>query len=80
MPRYFFNIREGDALSRDEEGAEFPDVASAREEGEAGARELLAEIITENGTADSRVMEVTDEAGAVVAEIAFKSLLAAAAR
>jgi uncharacterized protein YabE (DUF348 family) len=80
MPKYFFNIREGDELSKDEEGAEFPDDESARAEGEAGAREVLAEIITENGTADSRVMEVTDEAGTVVAEIPYKSLLAAAAR
>jgi hypothetical protein len=43
-------------------------------------REILAEIIESDGRADSRVMEVTDESGMVVAEIAFKAILAAAAR
>lgn len=40
---------------------------------------VLAEIITENGTPDSQVMEVAEEAGTVVAQIPLISLPAAAA-
>lgn len=47
MPKYYFNIREGEQLAEDAEGADFPDVPSARAEAEAGVREILAEIIRE---------------------------------
>jgi hypothetical protein len=80
MPRYYFHVRSCDGLSKDEEGAEFPDAESAREEGEAGAREILADILKRNASADSRIMEVTDEDGGVVAKIAYKDILAVAVR
>jgi hypothetical protein len=38
MPRYFFDIRDGNELHRDEEGLDFPDLATAeREAAEAAA-------------------------------------------
>jgi hypothetical protein len=38
MTRYYFDIRQGEALIRDQEGAEFSDIASAKCDAEDAAR------------------------------------------
>ena len=76
MPRYFFNIRDHEGLSQDNEGLEYPDVATARREADLGVRGMLAEAIKRKETVDARTMEVTDERGEVVATIPYRDILA----
>ena len=45
MGRFYFHLRAGDELLRDDEGQDFPDPSVARQEAELAARELLAEAI-----------------------------------
>jgi hypothetical protein len=75
MPRYFFNVRDHEGLSEDDEGVECPDVATACREADLGVRELLAEAIKRKERVDHRTMEVTDESGAVVARIVYREIL-----
>jgi len=49
MPRFFFHHQNGDQLISDEEGLDLPDLGAAREEAEASARKMLAEIIKIGG-------------------------------
>jgi len=44
MPRFFFNIRNGDDYIADPDGTELADLDAAVEEALTGARELLSEI------------------------------------
>lgn len=45
MSRYFFHVRSGEHLTTDDEGTECADVADARPQALASARELLADAI-----------------------------------
>ena len=72
MPRFFFNIRNGDGLTEDEEGRELADDAAAREEAVRGIRSFLAEE-AKQGRIDLRGrIEVADEAGARVCDVEFE--------
>ena len=43
MPRFYFNVRDGDTLIADQEGVEMPGKTAAAEEARQAARDLLAE-------------------------------------
>ena len=60
MPRYYFNIREGQELDEDEEGVELPDLETARAEAQATVEELRDELGAEGETIQ---LEITDEEG-----------------
>jgi hypothetical protein len=45
MPRFYFHIQSGKEITRDDEGNECADVAAARKEALAIAREILIEAI-----------------------------------
>ena len=61
MPRYYFNVRQGDNFVPDSEGLEFPDLATALVNGAVGIKEVLSEENLEGA-----VFEITDELGNVV--------------
>jgi hypothetical protein len=61
MPRYYFNVRQGDSFVPDLDGLEFPDLATALANGTVGIKEALSEESLEGA-----VFEITDEAGKVV--------------
>jgi hypothetical protein len=42
---FYFHLRAGDELLRDDQGQDFPDVSTARREAERSAREIVAEAI-----------------------------------
>ncbi|HEV2080482.1 MAG TPA: hypothetical protein VGR19_11380 [Allosphingosinicella sp.] len=75
MPRYFFTIYD-DLVSEDEEGRDLPDVETAKAEAIKGARELMCEELR-NGRLVLRDhhIEVVDEVGKRVADIAFKDVI-----
>lgn len=74
MPRYFFNIREGDHVSVDEEGLVLPGLAAAEAEAEQSGRELLADMLRNGTPLDGQIIEVTNEDGAVLKRVGLKSL------
>ena len=66
MPRYFFHVREGNSLSRDEEGQELPDAEAARREAISATREMLGENLLHGGSLNHRAIEIADATGHVV--------------
>ena len=56
MVKVYLHIREGIHLIRDEEGADFADVADAKREAEASLREMLAEDIKNRRPVQHRVI------------------------
>jgi hypothetical protein len=75
MPRYFFHVREGRALSRDSEGQILPDVEAARREAVAAAREILGEKLLHGGSLNTREIEIADETGHVVDVVSVNDVL-----
>jgi hypothetical protein len=73
MPKVHFHIREGDVLIRDEEGAEFGDLADAKHEAEASLHDMLAEDIKNARPVQHRVIEMTDEAGKILATVEMRA-------
>jgi hypothetical protein len=78
MPRFFFHIRHENQLVRDPEGTELADLAAARAEALADARELLADQIKGGRVTDEGQIEIWDELECVLATVplqdAFKPL------
>lgn len=66
MPRYYFHVREGGEISRDQEGQELPDAEAARREALSSGREILGEKLLHGGSLDNRTIEIADETGRVV--------------
>jgi uncharacterized protein DUF6894 len=66
MPRYFFHVREGSILNRDEEGQELADAEAARREAISSTREILGEKLLHGGSLNHRTIEIADETGYVV--------------
>ena len=75
MPRYFFHVREGSVLSRDEEGQELPNAEAARREAINSTREILGEKLLHGGSLDHRTIEIADETGHVVDVVATRDVL-----
>jgi uncharacterized protein DUF6894 len=72
MPRYFFHIRETDATSKDEEGRELPDDATACRHAAEAARELAAQAVLEGELINGQYIEVTNRAGKLVTTAMFR--------
>lgn len=73
--RYFLNIRDGEKLLVDPDGAEFENVELAIEEARASARDLMAEKLRNGEHVDGQRFEICDADGAVVATVVFRDLL-----
>jgi Domain of unknown function (DUF6894) len=76
MKRYYFDLRDGDAVSVDEEGLELPDIEAVKEE----AARLLVDMATDavrgrrfDGFGRGVDVEVRDEDGLVLqAKVTFE--------
>jgi hypothetical protein len=75
MPRYYFHVREGSTLNRDDEGQELPDAEAARQEAVSVNREILGEKLLHGGSLDSRTVEIADETGHVVDVVNVRDVL-----
>ena len=80
MPWYFFHIRETDATSRDDEGRELPDDATARRQAAEAARELAAQAVLEGELINGQCIEVTDGAGKLVTTAMFRDAVLLSSR
>jgi hypothetical protein len=71
MPCYYLNLHNGHGPIIDEDGADFADLASARQRAVEGIRSLLSHEVLE-GRIDLRGhLDIVDETGVTVAIIAF---------
>jgi hypothetical protein len=68
MPRYWFNVRDGNDLLRDdEEGCELPNLDAVKKDAILAARQILCAAALSGVAASLRVqIEVVDEAGKIV--------------
>lgn len=66
MPRFFLHIDDGTQRIEDEEGSELPDLAAAREEALAAARQFWAAAILRQQDIGTRRFVITDDEGTVL--------------
>ena len=70
MPRFFFHVYD-DVSAWDEEGMELPGAEEALRVATRGARALACEQVAHGRLNLGHRIEIADEAGAVVAKVAF---------
>jgi hypothetical protein len=75
MPRFYFNVRDGDILITDQEGVEMPGKMAAAEEAKQAARDLLAERVKYGEPIESRQFEVLNDNGETIMTLPFRSVL-----
>jgi hypothetical protein len=75
MARYYFNIRDGNELAPDPEGAEFDTLQKARDEALRSARELLSQRVIRGEIVDGQAFELTSESGEVIDIVKFRDAL-----
>jgi hypothetical protein len=78
MPRFFLNIREGDELIVDVEGADFLSIAEATAEAVLSARELMANSILAGRNPGGSRFEIRDESGLIVLIMPFEEAIGSA--
>jgi hypothetical protein len=69
MLRYYFDLRDGDALVEDEEGIELPDIESVQEEATRSLVDMAKDMVRGNGDSSPwhrMVIEVRDDNGPVL--------------
>ena len=65
MPRYYFDVRDGDRFVPDEVGLVFPDIATARDQATRALAEMARDLLP--GTVRREVaIEVKDESRALL--------------
>jgi hypothetical protein len=75
MGRFYFHIRAGDELTRDEEGIDLPDFSAARREAIGAARELLAAAIKDGRPEVPEAFVIADEDGRMLEIILLAAVL-----
>lgn len=60
MPRYYFDSRDGDSFIEDEEGLEFPDIETARDQATAALADLARDVLP-GSVRRELAIEVRDE-------------------
>jgi hypothetical protein len=61
MPRFYFDVRDGDKFIRDDDGLEYPDTETARDEAALALAEMAKDVLP--GAAIREIaIEVRDEA------------------
>lgn len=75
MPRFYFHLF-NDAIVKDEEGAELPDIQSARDRAIEAARSLIGSYIIDGERVHlMHHIDVTDDNGRQVLSIPFKEVV-----
>ena len=75
MTRYFFDLRDGDEFSPDDEGTELDGVEAARAEMIAAFPAIAAQRIRDNGSRAEFEMTARDEAGNEVMRASLSFIL-----
>jgi stage III sporulation protein SpoIIIAA len=75
MGRFYFYLRAGDELIRDDEGVDLPDFSAAQREATLAARELLAEAIMSGRPKVPDALVIVDEVGRMLDAVALAAVL-----
>lgn len=75
MPIFYFHVRQLSTRYEDPHGIEMPDVQSAWEHAHRDARSIAATGLL-GGSIDEQWMEISDDAGKVVATLPFRRAIA----
>ena len=73
MPKYFFHVRDHDALIADQEGIELSGLEAVLEECRRIVREVLDEEQWRDDLTAGRRFEIVDELGRVVVTVPFRA-------
>ena len=75
MARFYFHLRSGGNIAKDDEGSELADLAAARKEALATAREIVADAVKsgKNGTPDCMI--IADDHGSELMTVPMKDAL-----
>ena len=69
MKRYYFDLRDGNAVARDEEGVELPDIEAAQEEAARSLADMARDAIrsrTQHARGRHMAIQVRDDTGPVL--------------
>ena len=66
MPRYFFDVHDGDRPTKDEEGQELPDLPSVRKTVLSLLPDIAREVMPDDGDRHDVILDVHDATGMVI--------------
>ncbi|MCT7664087.1 DUF6894 family protein [Shinella kummerowiae] len=75
MTHYFFHICSRTERIEDREGADFDTLDAALNEARLAAREILAEDLRKGNVDETRLFEIVDERGELMARVPFKEAI-----
>ena len=75
MTHYFFHICSRTERIEDREGADFDRLDAALAEVRLAAREILAEDLRKGHVDETRLFEIVDERGELMAQVPFKEAI-----
>lgn len=75
MTRYFFHICSRAERIEDREGADFNTLNAALDDARLAAREILAEDVRKGQIDETRMFEIVDESGRLVARMPFSDAI-----
>jgi hypothetical protein len=75
MPRYYFNVRQGDSVVPDAVGSELTDLATAEIEARLTARDLILGYLRAGCPVDGREIDIVDATGAILETIKVRSVV-----
>jgi hypothetical protein len=75
MPRFFIDLRDGEHLVKDEEGAFYSHIEDALDEAKASARDLVKQYLDDRISLTSTCVEVRDVQGRTVATLTVAEVL-----
>lgn len=75
MTHYFFHICSGMERIEDREGADFDTLEAALTEARLAAREILAEDLRKGNVDETRLFEIVNEWGELMARVPFKEAI-----
>jgi hypothetical protein len=75
MSVFYFRVRDGGFVVEDPNGAELPDLATARDKAAMAIRLAVSEPASAGRDLGRRRFEITDEAGLLLATVAFRDVV-----
>ena len=75
VPRFYFDVLDGDQVLPDPEGIDFADLDTAVAEAVQGARDLVASGIGQNEDVSGQTFIIRDNHGETVATVPFRETL-----
>ena len=75
MPRFYFHVARSGGRLQDEEGLKLPDAEAAWYQAVRSARELIRAELALGGRWDHQAIEIVDEVGAPVDQVALADIV-----